>query len=131
MYKPDTPKKDGFDDFKQSDPFARSGKNFEMTQSGMDFGRTGMSATMGASGAIGGAELPHDKPYFDHQDDLVGKDLAKDFNFNPRKFFCRKHKTQEIEYCNQITNNFYCKLCRESYIDRDDKVLSSIAVVIQ
>ncbi len=38
-----------------------------------------------------------------------GLDIGNDFLFNPKKFYCKNHPTYEVEYCNQISNNFYCK----------------------
>lgn len=34
-----------------------------------------------------------------------------DFNFNPKKFYCLKHPNREVEYCNEISAQFYCRAC--------------------
>jgi hypothetical protein len=60
-----------------------------------------------------------------------GLDIGTDFAFNPRKLFCKTHPNLEVEYCNEISGNFYCKTCRSKYQGQDDKVLSSICRDIQ
>lgn len=73
--------------------------------------------------------------WFELEDEKASKrheiDITKDFTFNPVKLKCRKHPTMEIEFCHSVTSDFYCRMCRETYIDSDDVVLSSIAVDIQ
>ena len=58
-------------------------------------------------------------------------DITKDFRFFPSRLRCTKHPSAEIEYCNSINNTFYCKQCRESFIDQDDTVLTQIAYDVQ
>lgn len=65
------------------------------------------------------------------EDSDQGLDIGKDFVFNPKKFFCPSHPSTEIEYCNEISGNFYCKQCRSKYAKQDDKVLSTICLDIQ
>jgi hypothetical protein len=60
-----------------------------------------------------------------------GLDIGCDFNFQPRKFYCKNHPSFEIEYCNEISGNFYCRMCRAKYSNQDDKVLSVICADIQ
>ena len=43
------------------------------------------------------------------EDEDCELDIGKDFVFNPKKFFCPSHPSTEIEYCNQISGNFYCR----------------------
>ena len=54
-----------------------------------------------------------------------------DFQFNPTKFYCKKHR-YEVEFCCEITNEFYCRKCKPDHIDcMGDKVLSSIPYQLQ
>jgi late competence protein required for DNA uptake (superfamily II DNA/RNA helicase) len=57
--------------------------------------------------------------------------IAKDFVFNPKKLYCRDHQNVEIEYCNSISGNFYCKKCLPKYKGQNDKVLTEICKEVQ
>ncbi len=71
-------------------------------------------------------DFNNDPEIFVQQQSDNGLDIAADFNFNPKKFYCKNHPSAEIEYCNEISGNFYCKMCRSQYAKQDDKVLSTI-----
>ncbi len=49
-----------------------------------------------------------------------------DFAYNPKKFFCQKHKDTEIEYCCKINETFYCRLCAHNHKGHDDLVLADV-----
>ena len=51
----------------------------------------------------------------DNKKDNAKFSFATDFVFNPKKFFCREHPKVEIEYCNSVNGNFYCKKCLPKY----------------
>lgn len=53
-------------------------------------------------------------------------DEVKDFVYMPKKFMCPKHKETEIEFCCQINETFYCKLCMPSHSGHDDIVLAEV-----
>ena len=41
----------------------------------------------------------------------AGMNYESDFSFNPQKFFCKTHTSNEVEFCCEINNTFYCKKC--------------------
>lgn len=50
---------------------------------------------------FGATEMGRSTNKFVPEDDSdQGLDIAKDFVFNPKKFFCPSHPSVEIEYCN-------------------------------
>lgn len=58
----------------------------------------------------------------------AGLKMGADFSFNPKKFYCRSHPNNEVEFCNEINNTFYCRECQPQMSSGpDDKVLSSIS----
>ncbi|CDW89554.1 UNKNOWN [Stylonychia lemnae] len=58
-------------------------------------------------------------------------DEIRDFVYVPKKFFCKKHKQTEVEYCCAINETFFCKLCLPTHQGHDDLVLSEICDQIQ
>lgn len=62
---------------------------------------------------------------------IGGLKAGSDFQFNPKKFYCRDHPLNEVEYCNEISNNFYCRSCCPKYSGSNDKVLNSICKEVQ
>ena len=56
---------------------------------------------------------------------------VSDFTYNPRQFFCQKHKDTDIEYCCKINEKFYCRLCLPAHNGHDDLVLVEICRQIQ
>jgi len=54
-------------------------------------------------------------------------DELQDFMYVPRRFFCKKHKDTEIEYCCKINENFYCRLCMPAHSGHDDTVLAEVS----
>ena len=62
---------------------------------------------------------------------MPGLQFATDFVFNPKKFYCRDHPKIEIEYCNSVSGNFYCKKCLPKFKGQKDRVLSEICHDVQ
>ena len=62
---------------------------------------------------------------------MPGLQFATDFVFNPKKFYCRDHPRIEIEYCNSVSGNFYCKRCLPKFKGQKDRVLSEICHDVQ
>lgn len=58
-------------------------------------------------------------------------DELNTFNYHPKKFFCKKHKETEIDYCCMINETFYCKLCLPSHYGHEDLVLADVCHQIQ
>jgi len=44
-------------------------------------------------------------------DNNAGLNYGDDFTFNPTKFYCKQHTSNEVEFCCEINNTFYCKKC--------------------
>ena len=63
--------------------------------------------------------------------DDEGLDLETDFAIKPKKFFCHKHPKIEIEYCCEVSGQFYCKNCMPEHRGHDDKELNSVCSKLQ
>jgi hypothetical protein len=50
-------------------------------------------------------------------DNNTGLNYADDFTFNPTKFYCKKHSSNEVEFWCEINNTFYCKKCQSDHMD--------------
>ncbi len=51
----------------------------------------------------------------------------KDFTYLPKKFFCKKHKETEVEFCCTLNETFYCKLCLPTHANHDDMILAEVS----
>lgn len=55
-----------------------------------------------------------------------------DFNFNPKKFFCKKHPSLEVEFSCEISEEFYCRKCAgEHSSHKTDRSLHKICLTFQ
>ena len=58
--------------------------------------------------------------------------FGSDFTINPKKFYCLIHKQQEVEFCCEITEEFYCRKCAPNHSShRGDRVLNGICLGLQ
>lgn len=55
----------------------------------------------------------------------------EDFNYVPQKFFCKKHREQEVEFCCSLNETFYCRLCQPTHSGHDDIVLAEVCKQVQ
>jgi hypothetical protein len=54
-----------------------------------------------------------------------GLNFDTDFMLNPKKFFCKKHPSSEIEFCCEIREEFYCRKCVGDHEGhKNDRVLN-------
>ena len=61
-----------------------------------------------------------------------GLNYGSDFSFNPTKFYCREHPSNEIEFVCEINNTFYCKRCQPDHREHTgDRILASIPYQLQ
>lgn len=58
-------------------------------------------------------------------------DEMNHFSYNPKRFFCQRHKDTEIEYCCKINETFYCRLCVPNHKGHDDLVLADVCQQVQ
>jgi hypothetical protein len=52
---------------------------------------------------------------FESAEPVKSLNIGADFTFYPKKFFCKAHPQIEVEYCNEISGNFYCTKCLPKY----------------
>ena len=61
-----------------------------------------------------------------------GLDYGNDFSFNPKKFYCPKHQSNEVEFYCAINGTFYCRKCQPLHEGHtEDRVLSTICFDLQ
>jgi len=48
----------------------------------------------------------------------------QDFHYKPKKFYCKTHKSEEVEYCCVLNESFYCRLCLPRHDQHGDVVLA-------
>lgn len=85
------------------------------------------NATFGQNTKPQDAQL-HDFKEFKPAEDK-SLNFESDFSFNPKKFFCKQHPGQEVEFCCEITEEFYCRKCAPNHqAHTGDRVLSSICL---
>jgi len=58
-------------------------------------------------------------------------DSIKDFQFQPEKFFCQRHRDEPIEYVSTLNETFFCKLCLPKFHNHDNVVLSDKYLQVQ
>ena len=63
--------------------------------------------------------------------DDQGLDLETQFQFNPKKFYCTKHSKNEVLYCCELNEKFYCARCLPDHKDHNDKALHEICHSMQ
>jgi len=83
------------------------------------------------SGA-GDTKLHDFKQFKPSEDKSLNYESDFTFTLNPKKFFCKLHPQQEVEFCCEITEEFYCRKCQQNHsTHRGDRVLNSICLGLQ
>lgn len=72
------------------------------------------------------------KPRGFDEDANAGLGHSQDFMFNPTKFYCKEHRSSEVEFYCEVANIFYCKRCQPDHAKHySDKVITSIPFQLQ